>query len=425
MTADEQSFLACCYDAADNIDRAVAAGLTRQHFTDYAAGAQWQLLCDQRTRNAATTPADIYSAAVAAGTLDQLGGLAGITACSPSMDNLAFLNGPALLSVLLTRYARREAWKLATRAKELVEDDNVNLADVAGIAEDMAGVCAGKVTVHRTLDDIDAELEKQVQDAKAGKVDVSKHVMWGIPKCDRYMLPIKPHETVLICARPSVGKSSMLTHLAHHNLMRGLRVAYFSLETSDRAVFSQMAAQRSGQSLTLMQEWMPHHHADFKKVRDEMKATKRLLIFDNLMTLDAITAKCRMLAGSFKPDVVFWDYLGLTGVAGASQYERITTVSNALIGIRKGLGCPLIVANQLNRSTTDGNAEPTSAALRDSGHLEQDAHRIVMLHWKNNTVIDATSRDYKILQTKCRDGVVTAVDGITFHAPTTRFYENA
>jgi len=98
------------------------------------------------------------------------------------------------------------------------------------------------------------------------------------------------------------------------------------------------------------------------------------------------------------------------------------------------LGCPLIVASQLNRKyssdpkgnkTEDKASEPTSEALRDSGHCEQDAHRIVFLHWRNSHQLDVTTRDYALLQTKCRDGVVTSINNITFHAPTTRFIDNS
>ncbi len=433
MTDDERHFLSAAYSDATLIDRAVAAGITRDTFTDYRCSANWAMLCELRLQGADTDPASVYAAAVKAGTLDKLGGLAGITAASEAGAG-QILNGPALMSVLLSGHARREAWKLLQRGKEMVEKDSANMAEVGSIAEQVVSVCNGKVHKNRTIDDIDSELEEQVRLAKLGKQDESRFVRWGLNRADRYMMPIRTHEYVLICARPSVGKSSMLTHLAAHNLMRGLPVAYFSLETSDKAVFSQMAAQRAGVNLAIMTEWMPEHYRMFEKARAELKASKRLLIFDDIMSLEGITARCRMLKNSFDPGAVFIDYMGLIKSEGGSQYERVTAVSNAMIGIRKMLGCPLIVASQLNRKfssdqrgnkTEDRASEPTSEALRDSGHCEQDAHRIVFLHWRNSHQIDVSTRDYALLQTKCRDGVVTSVNNITFHAPTTRFIDNA
>jgi replicative DNA helicase len=67
--------------------------------------------------------------------------------------------------------------------------------------------------------------------------------------------------------------------------------------------------------------------------------------------------------------------------------------------------------------------EPTLSDLRDSGQLEEDSHRVVMLHWTESQHLDQETRPYKILQPKFRDGPTTAVSGINFHAPTTRWAE--
>jgi replicative DNA helicase len=215
----------------------------------------------------------------------------------------------------------------------------------------------------------------------------------------------------------------MLAFLAGANIMQGKRVAFFTLETSDKAVVQQMAAQLAGVRLDIMNQWMPDQFRAFNAARAKLKDSKRLLVFDRDMSLDAITARCRLLAGSFKPDLVILDYLGLVASNGRTPYERVSLVSKAMIPLRKALGCALVVGQQLNRSAEAQEREPTLGDLRDSGQLEEDAHRCVMLHWKDSGYLDREIRSYKILQPKLRDGRTTAVDGIEFDAPTTRWRE--
>jgi replicative DNA helicase len=429
MESDEQSFLSCAYDRPEVIDLGVSRGLTPAHFTDHHYGQQWKLLVEQRTTGGGVDTGSVYALAHGSGRLDSVGGIVKITQASAGEVGTG-VSAPAFLSVLVTRHAQREAWKLLQRARELVEQNGVDLTQVSSLAEEVVSVCGLKgATKARSLDDIDADIEKKVEQAKSGVRDESKLVKWGLPKCDRFLTPIEPHEYALICARPSVGKSSMLTHLTGVNLQRGLKIAYFSLETSDTAVFSQIAAQIAGLNLQIMREWMPEHHRRFAEVRAKIKASKRLQIYDRDMTMDAITSRCRLLAASFSPNAVMIDYLGLIQTPGKSQYERTTIASNGMIPLRKHLGCALIVANQLNRDGQKPDKEtgivhePSATNLRDSGHLEQDAHRIDIIHWKDGASLDVPVRDYKILQPKLRDGPTGSVDGIKFRASTTQFSE--
>ena len=155
-----------------------------------------------------------------------------------------------------------------------------------------------------------------------------------------------------------------------------------------------------------------------------IRGSKRLLIYDRDLTLDAIESRARLLASNFKPDAAFGDYLGLVRSKGKDIYERVSTVSKAMIPLRKSLDCPVIFGQQLKRQENE-RSEPTLGELRDSGQLEEDAARVVMPHWTESQYLDQQHRPYKFLQPKLRDGPTTAVNGITFHAPTTTWREEA
>jgi replicative DNA helicase len=401
------------------IDKALQAGLTAGHFADIPNREQWRLAVEMRTEGAEVSDAGLYAKAHSLGILANLGGMDRLL----STGTGSALGYEQMLASLIDAYGKREAYKLLKRGMEGLAKQTLEMADIRELADNVTAVCAGKQNHHRSIADIDAEIDADVKAAMEGKTGDEGSLTWGLPKLDNFLRPIRRHEYVLVCARPSRGKSSMLAFIAGANLMQGKRVAFFTLETSDKAVVQQMAAQIAGVRLDSMAQWMPDQFRLFNTARAKLKDSKRLMVFDRDMSLDAITARCRLLAGSFKPDLVIIDYLGLVATNGRTPYERVSLVSKAMIPLRKALGCALVVGQQLNRASEAQEREPTLGDLRDSGQLEEDAHRCVMLHWKDSNILDREIRAYKVLQPKLRDGRTTSVDGIEFNAPTTTWRE--
>jgi replicative DNA helicase len=414
----ERDYLAACRLDNTIIDAAIQAGLTTGMFASHVCQNQWQLMLAMRLSGTEVSDASLYAEAHKRGLLASLGGVDGIISGTAAST----LGAATQLEAILDLHAKRESWKLLHKAVEHLESNTADMAEIQRLAGAVAAMSSGQRGVQRSVADIDQEIEADVKAAQEGKTG-GPMITWGLPKLDKYLCPIERHEYVLVCGRPSRGKSSMLTHIAGTNLMQGKRIAYFTLETSDKAVVRQMAAQMARVNLKQMGTWMPQHFTTFKKAREAIRDSGRLMVFDRDMTLEAIEARCRLLATSYKPDAVVLDYLGLVGTKGKSIYERVSTASKAMIPLRKVLGCPLIVGQQLNRAAEAQEREPSLSDLRDSGQLEVDAARVVMLHWKDSRYLDQETRAYKVLQPKMRDGPTTAVDGIEFHAPTTTWRE--
>lgn len=416
---NESQLLGCVMLDPDLLDRAVGLGVTAEHFSSLHAD-QWRFLCELRLTGKAITPEVILAeASKDPGRFSRMGGVVALLS-HPQSTTLHF---SSLVSAILDIRAKRRSFLLLHRATEALKAGTASLDEVRELSEKAAAVCAGEQRVSRSLTDIDAEVEQQIKDAQAGKKDEGL-IYWGIPKMDKFMLPISRHEYVLLCARPSRGKSSMLVHLAGHNLKRGKKVVIWTLETSDKAVFMQMAGQMAKVNLKEMASWMPDELKRFNEARAYIKDSKRLLIYDKDLTLDSIESRARLLATNFKPDLCIGDYLGLVRTKGRDIYERVSNASKAMIPLRKALDCALVFGQQLKRAE-DERQEPTLSALRDSGQLEEDASKVVMLHWTESQYLDQAHRPYKILQPKFRDGPTTAVNGITFHAPTTTWREEA
>lgn len=77
------------------------------------------------------------------------------------------------------------------------------------------------------------------------------------------------------------------------------------------------------------------------------------------------------------------DYLQIvrSGLRFGNRQEEITYISKTLLLMTKAYGFPLDLVAQLNReSAKNTDHRPQLAHLRESGSLEQDAHRVVFIH---------------------------------------------
>lgn len=289
------------------------------------------------------------------------------------------------------------------------EDSGESIDDVIGII----------------LSDLDAEL--------SGSPKSCIELRWGIPDADRYMLPIQQHELVVIGARPSTGKSSIAVHLTLQALKDKRRVALFSLETSIKAVLCQIAGQHAGVNLRALKSEEKPAIEVYRKSLRRLAESDGLRVFDRCLTIDAIEAQCRLLIQSWKPEAIIIDYLNLIRVPGNKEklYEKTTEVSQRMIALRKTVNCPIILLAQLNRASVNDHRQPEPHDFRDSGSIEQDAHRIVFIHRPSegfngqdqftDSDMPPAVWDTLLLQKKNRDGPLAAVK-CKFEAATTRFY---
>jgi replicative DNA helicase len=220
-----------------------------------------------------------------------------------------------------------------------------------------------------------------------------------------------------------------MSQIASHNLNRGLRVAYFTLETSANAVIKQIAGQRARVNLRALNHEFADKQADYFKELKRL-STQQLRVFDKDMSITQIENRCRLLAASWKPQLVVLDYMGLIRGTDGSAYERMGQLSKAMIPLRKTLGCALIVAAQLNRGNEREDRAPSRTDFRDAGSIEEDAHRIIALHRPSKShsgspqELGQSTYDYELLQLKLRDGPL-AFSRIKYFANHTWFYEES
>lgn len=208
----------------------------------------------------------------------------------------------------------------------------------------------------------------------------------GYPKLDELLLGMQPGQLIILAARPAMGKTSLALNIAMNSCMQsGLPVAIFSLE---------MVAQELSMRLLTSKA-----KVDSKRVRKKdflqtdlsnlARATKDLAplpIFINDSggsTILDIQSQCRKIKAEQGLGLIVIDYLQLMGVTNksAQREQQISEISRGLKSLAKELGCPIIALSQLNRGVeTRTEKRPTTADLRESGAIEQDADIVMFVY---------------------------------------------
>jgi replicative DNA helicase len=226
----------------------------------------------------------------------------------------------------------------------------------------------------RAINDVlDVEITKLEQLSREGKAITGTPS--GFDDLDNITGGFQPGNLIILAARPSMGKSSLMSNFAEHAALGAKKaVALFSLEMSESELAQRfIASQASIKGDDLRKGRVPA--ARWGKI---MEASNRLakspLFIDDssdLSVLD-VRAKARRLLQQH-PDglgLILIDYLQLMRGDGRtdSRVEQIGQISRGLKTLARELDCPVIALSQLNRGVEQRtDKRPVLSDLRESG----------------------------------------------------------
>ena len=231
-----------------------------------------------------------------------------------------------------------------------------------------------------------------------------RYIPSGIPVLDKH-LHLAPGNLFIIGGRPSAGKTALSLQMACEQARRGLRVCYFSLETDPDTLTARIIANRLAAPL-----------ADVKAKTVPQSELDRLAELHKLpLFIRSASGKgagwIKAQAQRMKAQVVFIDYLQLLADGKAKdRYQAITGISIALHELAQTTGILVVALAQLNRNAA--HASPSTADLKESGQLEQDADAILLL--------SADKEEYQAILAKNKEGRVGEVP-LTFDKARQRF----
>lgn len=232
----------------------------------------------------------------------------------------------------------------------------------------------------------------------------TEYVPTGIAVLDRN-LHLSPGNLFIIGGRPSAGKTALSLQIACEQARRGFRVCYFSLETDPDTLTARIIANRLAVPLAdVKAKTVPQSDLD-----DLAELHKLPLYIRSASGKGAGWIKAQ--AQRMKAQVIFIDYLQLLTASKAKDcYQQITSISIALHELAQTTGILVVALAQLNRNAA--HASPSTADLKESGQLEQDADAILLL--------SGDEAKYQAILAKNKEGRVGEIP-LTFDKPRQRF----
>lgn len=318
------------------------------------------------------------------GVMEDVGGpsyLAYLTSVVPTAANVMYY-----ARIVKEKYILRH---LITNATTIVSDSFDTTQDVDALldrAERLifditsrkfsGGVVPFKDLIRRQIETIDKLYQRK------GQVT---GIATGFHEFDVMTAGLQPSDLIVIAARPSMGKSALMTNIAEHcGMTLKVPTAIFSLEMSKEQLIQRMlcsCARVNAHSVRtgfLAQSDWPN------LTRAAGKLSEAPIYIDDTPGISVLElkAKARRLKAQYDIKILMLDYLQLMqGTAGIeSRQQEISEISRSLKELAREINVPVIALSQLSRAVESRvDHRPQLSDLRESGAIEQDADVVVLL----------------------------------------------
>lgn len=344
------------------------------------------------------------------GLMDQIGGKAYLHDLLQEVPTAA--NVKYYLEIVEKKAVLRNLIRVATEIATLGFEAQDNVEAVIDRAENLVFAVAKRRIAERFLPvkELLPEIFEQIEKLYQRETTVTG-LPTGFSDLDKLTSGLHPSDLIVIAARPSMGKSSLVLNIAENvALQQKVPVAIFSLEMSRHQLAQRLicsVARVDAQALrvgNLKEDDWPK----FSNAVGQL-AEAPIFIDDTAnITIMEVRAKARRLMSRHKLGVVVVDYLQLMQGDGRSEnrQQEISEISRALKILGRELNVPIIAVSQLSRAVEQRqDKRPLLSDLRESGAIEQDADVVVFIYRDDYYYRDSDDKGVaEIIVAKHRNG---------------------
>ncbi|MDX6679938.1 MAG: replicative helicase, partial [Solirubrobacteraceae bacterium] len=339
-----------------------------------------------------TEPIDVLTVAEhlrSAGKLEEAGGKASIDELTGGVPGLGgirryaqIVREHALMRRLLSTTYEIQASVLnhAAAPRDLVEQAERAMLEVAH---------DDRQKDFRTIDEIlTDELKKMEKLSREGTALTGTPS--GFRDLDEITGGFQPGNLIVIAARPSMGKSALVTNIAENAAIDHNRpVALFSLEMSETELAQRFVASQGRIKGDLLRKGRVADNKWPDILRASAKLAAAPLYVDDSSDVGVleIRAKARRLHQQSPLGLIIIDYLQLMRPDPGldSRVLQVGAMSRGLKILARELNVPVIALSQLSRAvetrgTSLESKKPLLSDLRESGSIEQDADLVAFIY---------------------------------------------
>ena len=214
----------------------------------------------------------------------------------------------------------------------------------------------------------------------------------GFTDLDTITGGFQPGNLIIIAARPSMGKSALVTNIAENVALAKVNprpVALFSLEMSEGELAQRFIASQAGIKGDDLRKGRVRDDKWARVLRSAGDYEEADLYVDDSSDIGLldIRAKSRrlhqQLADKGGLGLIIVDYLQLMRADGRydSRVQQVGEMSRGLKILARELAVPVIALSQLSRAVENRNPpRPMLSDLRESGQIEQDADLVMFIY---------------------------------------------
>ena len=339
------------------------------------------------------------------------------------------VNIDALAGLVISKWKRRELGRLSNLAMELQHksDDEVSLEQAFEQLQDcIYHLQQGESNSHSTshIKNVMTDVYQQIEERHQGVA--LPGIPTGFYDLDAVTSGFNRGDLVIVAGRPAMGKSAIAAQIGFNVALQNLPVVLFSLEMSKSQIGMRMLAGEAEIENNYLKtgrisdsQWQP--------IAQYTSKISNLPIYLNdcaTPSLNYFEAECHKIAAMEKRNLglVIIDYLQLMGDGDSNRNHEIATITRGLKRLAMKLQVPIICLSQLSRAVESRqNKRPVLSDLRDSGGIEQDGDKVLMLYRDDYYSPDSPDRDMcEIIIAKHRDGATGTIK-LLFDSKYTKF----
>jgi len=256
----------------------------------------------------------------------------------------------------------------------------------------------------------------------------------GLKSLDNIIGAFEDGDLIVIAARPSMGKTSIISTLSIQSLLDKRGVLIESLEMPAKKIMTRLIATRAGESLNDLKKGLVKNKEKFQEAIDFFDTSDLIIHDKSYPTLTEL--RSRIIATLRKnPNIknIFVDHTGKVQLLGKTREDiEIGQISAMLKKIARDYNIRAFLLQQLNRGLeTREDKRPKLSDLKNSGNIEEDGDIVLGLYresyYKQNkentpSMYEKKQEAAEIIVLKNRDGKIGTAH-VGFEGQYVRFVE--
>jgi len=226
-------------------------------------------------------------------------------------------------------------------------------------------------------DELTAAYER-IERLHRGEKGALRGLSTHFPQLDNILSGLQASDLIIVGARPSYGKTTLVLDIARQASLAGKSVGIFSLEMSKDQVIDRLIASQAQVPLWRLRTGRLSDELEFALIQQALdELSKAPLYIDD--TPSPTTLQMRSMARRLQIeqglDLLVVDYLQLIQPRTGSEsiVQQVTEISRHLKALARELKVPVIAVSQLSRAVDQRESKiPRLSDLRESGCLAGD-----------------------------------------------------